>query len=1133
MAETMQEDYIPNLIDSMLLNLGVSDTGFLLIKHYNTFDLSSDYIASLAETRDEVNFLYHSYDITAMSGVYEPLLDWIKELYDKQQDMDLENFFETCDVYMLHRPIFQSYFETGLASRKEELLISEIEFEQKKLMDEILRMLEFFSLDKPLVLVLNRFHAAGLSTVRMMETLFHNSSEKNIAVVATYNELAPELEYTKDVWQRLLTQLEERDCVVDWTLNTEMLDADLTSGFKFRNDSLEEYYVYLNNMYYFLALNQAEYYLDILYHKFEVEKVYIIPNQKFKFLELCGKVAMCLDKTSDALLYCNGMWTLVEDADNIKWQYRYYFLLAEVYMYSFQAEDAVKTAEKCAVICKSLNDPFATFKVDMLEYMIHFQAWRDIWILTSDEKADDSLMAQAEEYGYQNHIAHIYAYSFDNDKQRYADAQKVDEQLPNFNKGIELASHIGNSQMMIEAYKKNIMIASTSGYYETANYFYNKYFEIVRKNHDQFEEAGIYNGMGYNCCTIEKYAKANEYFNQALLIFAELGDIEYMNETIYNMAVNAIMAEEYFIADSYLGTCLKIIRIMKCNSVRVCNISKIYGLKAYCCFQMGLFYNVKIYMQRVQQFLGHIIELEDKDLYEVHIWDDDLFLYYFVNALLEEHAEHLEEALLLLDKGKKYVDRSVGSEFFNRVPYVVAYARICKKLGKAGEAEAVLQQGMQFCNEKGYVYKKKLVKAEMENITYTPLKWNLFFKGITLEQIVEMAVHKGVVRDYEEQMEEINFLSIWQKVVNNTDSSIQRIIDNAIATLESSYEIDEVIFIRIEEGKPVVKYNDSVYMIDAEKVDYLVDYFDRNRKEFSITRMDKAYVKHKDLINHVFGLNSINTLICAPIFVNEQLSGLFIASVAIGADWNYKAKRYEFGENDLAILMMLYRQLLDAIERMETQNQIKSINDELQFVNGKLKELAVKDILTGLYNRQGFQEELEVQMNRAGKLGRKLAISLLYADLDNFKYYNDTFGHNVGDLILKEFSALIKRICGNRGYAVRYGGDEFILVLYSIDRAEIERAAKEIYDTLEREQGFQKQISEELGTEVDIPKERHVSCSIGISETVLSHADMTAGKLEETLKKADEMMYYVKKTTKHRYVFYEDIIAEQQKGITE
>lgn len=1130
MVGTMQEDYIPNLIDSMLLNMGISDTGFLLIKHYNTFDLSAGYIRSLAMAREEVCFLYHSYDITTMSGAYEPVLEWIRDLYRQQADMNMDDFFETCEVYELHKPIFRSYFETGIVKRDEELLISEIEFEQKKFQAELLRMLQYFSMTKPLVLVLNRFHSAGMSTVKLLQALFNSPVESNIAVVATYNELAPELDYTKNIWQQFLTELDERDCIVDWTLNTDMLDPDLTAGFKFQNDRLEQYYQTLLNMYYFLDLEQADYFLGMLYHKFEVEKVYIIPNQKLKFLELCAKVAMCTEQMSDAMLYCNGMWTLAEDLDSVQWRFRYYYLLTEIHMYSFQAEEAQKNVQKCREICKHLRDPFLQFQVDMLEYMVDFQAWRDIWMLRTDRNVDPKLLEQAEQYGYQNHIAHIYAYAYEIDGSRFSDVQKVEELLPNFNKGIALAEHIGNTQMMIEAYKKNVMIASTNGYYDVANYFYNKYFEIVRNNNDIFEEACIYNGMGYNSCTIEKYAKANEYFNKALILYAELGDIEYMNETIYNMAVNAIMAEDYTAADTYLGVCLKIIRIMKSNSVRVCNISKIYGLKAFCCYQMGLYYNVKIYMQSVEQFLGHIIELEDKDLYEVHMWDDDLILYYFVNGLLAEYEEKLEQAALFFEKGTKYLNRSVGSQFFNVVPYQVAYARVEKKLDRTDRAMERLKECMQFCNERGYIYKKKLVKAEMENTVYSPLKWNMSIKGIALEQVLEMASHKGVQRSYDEQKDEINFLGIWQKIVNVNDSSIQRIIDNSIETLKSSYGFDELIFIRMEEGKPVLRYNDSAYRIDDQKVDYLVDYFNRNRKEFSITRMDKAYVKHKELIARVFGVNSINTLICAPLFVNEQLSGLFVSSVAIGADWNYKSKRFEYGENDLAILMMLYRQLLDAIERMETQNHIRNINDELQFVNGKLKELAVKDILTGLYNRQGFKEELEIQMLRAGKLGRKLAVSLLYADLDNFKYYNDTFGHNIGDLILKQFSALIKRICGDRGYAVRYGGDEFILVLYSIDRGEVEWAAKEIYSTLEKEAGFKRQIAEELGTEVDIPKERYVSCSIGISDAVLSHSDIANGKLEETLKKADEMMYYVKKTTKHRYVFYEDISEEMKKN---
>lgn len=70
------------------------------------------------------------------------------------------------------------------------------------------------------------------------------------------------------------------------------------------------------------------------------------------------------------------------------------------------------------------------------------------------------------------------------------------------------------------------------------------------------------------------------------------------------------------------------------------------------------------------------------------------------------------------------------------------------------------------------------------------------------------------------------------------------------------------------------------------------------------------------------------------------------------------------------------------------------------------------------------------------------------------------------------------------------------------------------------EQGYVDQIAAKLGKQVEIPREKHLSCSIGISTAVLSVEEMTREKIEETLKRADEMMYFVKKTTKHRYAFY-------------
>ena len=1123
MTGTEYVDYIPNLFDSMLSNFEISGSIIMIIKHYNTFDLKADYIEELAQTRNQACFLYHSFDADNMLSAYEPFIEWIKQLYYENPEETMDVFFEKSNVYLLHRPIFRSYFETGVCKRTEELLFVEREFEHERLIEEIVEMLHRLSQKKPLVLVFNKLHAAGNSTMNVIKKLLADRCGKRIAIVATYNENAIKLAYMKNTWKSLLDKFDEHDCVIDWTLNATPLDTDCNSVFKFNNRKIDEYYTKLNNMYYMLAFEQAAYYLEILYHKFEVEKVYVVPEYKFLFLELYAKIAMYKDKTSDALLYSNGMGTLMESEKKPEWEYKYHYLTGQIHMYSFQQDMSRKFVDKCIEVSKVIGDPYYIFKAEMLAYMAEFHGWRNIWLHGDECEIDDNLIAKAESYQYHNHIAHIYVFSCDNIAERFENIDTIDQSLAKSNQGIRIAERIGNDRLLISAYKKNVMMASTNGYYDVANYFYGKCFDVVTRKQDLLEEAGIYNGMGYNCSTMEKYAKANEYYNKALLLYIKLNDIDFINETIYNMAVNAILAEEYAIADLYLGTCLKIIEIIKANSVRVCNISKIYGLRAYCCYKMDVIYNCKINMQYLEQFLGHIIQLEDEDSYSSHLWDDDLFLYYFVNALVLRQENQLEEALWSFGKAKKYVERAKGSVFFNLTPYSIEYASLCKELGYKEKAEEILMNCLNYCDLKGYVYKKNLVKAQLEGKTYKGMKWNLSFKGVPMDEILQMAAKVGMERDYEEQKNEINFLSIWQKLINNSETSIERMVENAITTLKNNNNLDEFIFIKIEDSVPVVKYNDGRYDITDDKIQYMVEYFNQNRSEFAITRLDKAYSEHKAFINKVFGFNSINTLICAPIFVNEQLSSLFVACVLINEDWNYKEKKYKFSENDVAIMMMLFRQLLDTMERMEAQNKIKSINKELQFANERLKHQAVRDNLTGLYNRQGFNEELEALVRNNREMSKQFTLSFLYADLDNFKYYNDTFGHDIGDLILKEFSMLISNICKGRGYAVRYGGDEFILVLYSSNREETEAAAKMIYSGLEAEQGFTQKVSDTLHREIEIPKERYVSCSVGISNTVISPGDDPREKIDETLKHADKMMYYVKRTTKHRYVFYDDV----------
>jgi diguanylate cyclase (GGDEF)-like protein/PAS domain S-box-containing protein len=127
---------------------------------------------------------------------------------------------------------------------------------------------------------------------------------------------------------------------------------------------------------------------------------------------------------------------------------------------------------------------------------------------------------------------------------------------------------------------------------------------------------------------------------------------------------------------------------------------------------------------------------------------------------------------------------------------------------------------------------------------------------------------------------------------------------------------------------------------------------------------------------------------------------------------------------------------------------IKDITDRKKFET-ELENLAFYDSLTGLRNRRSFHDLLELSIETANKKGEKLA--LLYMDLDKFKEVNDTFGHEIGDELLKQFSnRLINNVRGNSVLG-RIGGDEFLILLKDIKSSRnVGKIAQRLYKALQQ-----------------------------------------------------------------------------------
>ena len=192
----------------------------------------------------------------------------------------------------------------------------------------------------------------------------------------------------------------------------------------------------------------------------------------------------------------------------------------------------------------------------------------------------------------------------------------------------------------------------------------------------------------------------------------------------------------------------------------------------------------------------------------------------------------------------------------------------------------------------------------------------------------------------------------------------------------------------------------------------------------------------------------------------------------------------------------------------------------LALANLKLRDLlrnqSIRDPLTGLFNRRYLEESLNRELHRANRASRN--VSLVMLDLDHFKHFNDTFGHQVGDILLKEVAGVIKSRIRGGDLACRYGGEEFSLIIAEVGAEGTGKCVESIRDSV-KHLALQNR-GQTLGT---------VTISAGIA-TYPIHGD----NAEKLIRAADEALYQAKKTGRDRVVVYDPrrASAETMENVT-
>ncbi len=241
--------------------------------------------------------------------------------------------------------------------------------------------------------------------------------------------------------------------------------------------------------------------------------------------------------------------------------------------------------------------------------------------------------------------------------------------------------------------------------------------------------------------------------------------------------------------------------------------------------------------------------------------------------------------------------------------------------------------------------------------------------------------------------------------------------------------------------------------------------------------------------------------LCEQIKSNSLYQEIPIIFITASNEKQDLLKAFDSGAVDYVTKPFHHQELL---ARIKIHLELKFTRDELKKALAEVEQLAKTDELTGISNRRNFYSLAEREFNLANRSKRNFALLIL--DIDRFKTINDTYGHPIGDEVIKYVAQECTRNLRQEDLCARWGGEEFVIFMSESDLSEAIIVANRIRDNVENQP---LQINS-----------GNVSLTVSIGVSVYHQQDEN---IDKTISRADKALYQAKKTGRNKVVSEEEI----------
>ena len=642
---------------------------------------------------------------------------------------------------------------------------------------------------------------------------------------------------------------------------------------------------------------------------------------------------------------------------------------------------------------------------------------------------------------------------------------------------IRLAHHYDYQADLAAAFQSRGVIYSQLNRYRRALRCYRISEHLREQLNVPGELARIRNGIGYMLCQRENYPEAHRYYLSALNTVLRLNDFSEITISLYNLAWLYAEVQENSSASLVLNTLREMLRIRGTTNFPFRTLHDVLLLQGVIHLHQGEWI-------RAEQDLERSFNLD------IPVSAEGKFMRPLLKALLEARHSNYSQALLELEEASAVCHVESNLTVHHQILLHEAAIRIHRQLADVEAAYQHLRSAITLCRHYQLPTSKLRIICAWHLQSMVNGHDMLSPPKLELDQLLHLVRQEQRMNQLWQRVHEMRLLATLQHLAVNMDSE-QEIAAETLRLICTHFNA--------QAGFLLVNHEQKLYELAqySQVPDNQLDSLTLSDWLGNHTTTRLLFNGEVPAAKQALRFSSV---LCHPLLEGQrQIGEMILLTFADSAPLN---------KSDRDILQFIGNQLAGQLVNLRQRRQLITLSST--------------DALTGLSNRQKFQTQLRQELKRIARYGNETPhLALAFIDLDNFKYYNDNFGHDTGDQLLRWFADLLRETLRDFDTACRWGGDEFLVMFPHSTSDEAVVGLARLLERLNGLEGYAIELTEYLGYRVELPKERWLSCSIGVTDSRYLHDIFDDAEL---LQNADQMLYEVKRngkghvrqTTSHR-----------------